>query len=201
MRERPRRKYLRIVKVVLRTELYGRNKILAFNGFALPVFTYGFGVIHWGCMDLQQLDRRTRNLLSMHSVHHPVANIDRLYASCIDGGRRLQQIESTYQSCIVRLNCYLADSSDPFIQMIRECDSVNLHTRSSAWFVALLHSCGGVLLRTTSRRTYTGMHPSRLKMASSKCLKQMQDITVRVAVLFVCGAEREAYGRAVSPSH
>ena len=26
-------------------------------------------------------------------------------------------------ACIVRLNCYLADSFDPFMQMIRECDS------------------------------------------------------------------------------
>ena len=59
----------------------------------------------------------------MHGVHHPSADVDRLYASCSDGGRGLQQIESTYQSCIVRLNCCLADSSDPFIQMIRECDS------------------------------------------------------------------------------
>ena len=48
MRERLRHEYFRRVKVVLRTELYGRNKILAINGFALPVLTYGFGVIHWG---------------------------------------------------------------------------------------------------------------------------------------------------------
>ena len=46
MRERLRREYFRRVKVVLQTELYGRNKILAINGFALPVLTYGFGVIH-----------------------------------------------------------------------------------------------------------------------------------------------------------
>ena len=67
MREILRREYLRKVKVVLRTELYGRNKILAINGFALPVLTYGFGVIHWGCTDLQQPDRRTRNLLSIYA--------------------------------------------------------------------------------------------------------------------------------------
>ena len=59
----------------------------------------------------------------MHGVHHPAADVDRLYAPSSDGGRGLQQIESTYQSCIVRLNCYLADNSDPFMQMIRECDS------------------------------------------------------------------------------
>ena len=59
----------------------------------------------------------------MHGVHHPSADVDRLYAPCSDGGRGLQQIESTYQSCIARLNCYLAYISDHFIQMIRECDS------------------------------------------------------------------------------
>ena len=39
----------------------------------------------------------------------------------------------------------------------------------------------------TSRRAYTGMHPAWLKVASSKRLNQMRDITVRVAVLFVYG--------------
>ena len=85
MLERLRREYLRRLKVVIRTDLYGRNKILAINGFALPVLTYGFGVIHWGCTDLQQIDRRTRKLLSMPGVHHPAADIDRMYAPCSNG--------------------------------------------------------------------------------------------------------------------
>ena len=80
MRERLRREYFRRMKVVLRTELYGRNKILAINGFALPVLTYGFGVIDCRCTDLQQLNRRTRKLLSMHGVHHTSADVDQLYA-------------------------------------------------------------------------------------------------------------------------
>ena len=37
--------YFRRVKMVFRTELYGRKKIPAINGFALPVLTYGVGVI------------------------------------------------------------------------------------------------------------------------------------------------------------
>ena len=142
MRERLPLEYFCRVKVVLRTEFYGRKKILAINGFTLPVLTYGFCVIHWGGgMDLQRLDQRTRKLLSMHGVHHPSADVDRLYAPCSDRGRELQQIESTYQSCIVRLNCYLADSSDPFMQMIRECDSgksLHLIKRMACQFTAQL---------------------------------------------------------------
>ena len=70
--------------MVLRIELYGRNKILAINGFALPVLTYDFGVIHWECTDLQRLDRPTRKFLSMHGVHHPSADVYQLYAPCSD---------------------------------------------------------------------------------------------------------------------
>ena len=131
-------------------------------------------------------------IINNNNKHHPSADVDRLYAPCSDGGRGLKQIESAYQSCIVRLNSCLADSSDPFIYTDDTgVTPENLYTRSSAWLVTLLHSCGGVLLRTTSCRAYTGIHPSRLKVASSKRLKQMRDITVRVAVLFVCdpGAE------------
>ena len=50
------REYFRSVKMVLRTELYDQNKVLAINGFAVLVLTYGFGVIHWTTTDLQQLD-------------------------------------------------------------------------------------------------------------------------------------------------
>ena len=59
----------------------------------------------------------------MHGVHHPSADVDRLYAPCREGGRGLQQIESTYQSCIVGLERYLRNTSDPYMQMVYECDS------------------------------------------------------------------------------
>ena len=72
---------------------------------------------------LQQLDQRTRKLLSMHGVHHPATDVDRLYALCIEGGHGLQQIESMYQSCIAGLDCYLHNSSDLFMQMVQECDA------------------------------------------------------------------------------
>ena len=67
---------------------------------ALMVLAYSCNFIHWRTTNLQQLDRQTRNLFT-HCVHHPVADVDWLYALYLEGGRGLQQIESTYQSCIV----------------------------------------------------------------------------------------------------
>ena len=89
----------------------------------------------------------------------------------------------------MRLYCYLADSSDPFIQMIRECDSgKSSHSikRMACRFTAQLRRS---LALDDKSQSYTGMHPFRLKVASIKRLKQMQNITVRVAVIFVCGPE------------
>ena len=123
----------------------------------------------------------------MHGVHHPSADVDRLYAPCSDGGRGLQQIESTYQFCIVRLNCYLAGSSDPFIQMIWECDS----GKSSHWIKCMAcHFIAQLWRSLASDDKSQSLHRNAsisVEVASSKRLKQMRDITVRVAVLFVCG--------------
>ena len=147
MWETLRREYFRRVKMVLRTELYNRNKILAINRFALPVLPNSFGVIHWRTMNLQQLDQWTRKLLSMHSVHHPAADVDWLYAPCTKGGsNRLSR----------RISLVLWGWTVTFVTaLISSCNwyrSVMLGgplIQSNAWPISLLHSCRGVSLRTT----------------------------------------------------
>ena len=154
MRERLRRECFRSVKLVLRTELYGRNKVPAINGLALQVLTYSFGVVHWGTTDLQQLDRRTRKLLSMHAVHHPSTDVDRfmLPAMEVGGGATTDQGYNRSRQCIS-----LALWGWTIVP-IRVCSlymSVTLEgpgTRSSAWLVALLHRCRGIWPKTTRRR-------------------------------------------------
>ena len=49
--------------------------------------------------------------------------MDRLYAPCNEGGWGLQQIEAMYKSCIVGMDSYRGDSSDPYMQLVYECDS------------------------------------------------------------------------------
>ena len=120
-------------------------------------------------------------------VHHPSADVDRLYTPCSDGGRGLQQIELTYRSCIVKLYCYLADRSDPFIQMIRECDS----GKSS-------HSIKRMACRFTAqlRRSLASDDKSQnlhrnASISVEGGFEQAPEtdarLTVHVSVLFVCG--------------
>ena len=47
MKEKIRKECNRRVRLVLRTELKGRNKIEAINSLAVPVVQYSFGIIDW----------------------------------------------------------------------------------------------------------------------------------------------------------
>ena len=45
MKEKTRKEYRRRVRLILRTELNGRNKIEAVNSLAVPVVQHSFGII------------------------------------------------------------------------------------------------------------------------------------------------------------
>ena len=54
---------------LLGTELSAKNKIQAIGSLAVPVLCYSFGIVNW-CQELQKLDRKTTNLLTIHGQHH-----------------------------------------------------------------------------------------------------------------------------------
>ena len=114
---------------------------------------------------------------SMHSVYHRAADVDRLYTPCTNGGGGLQQIEP--------LDCCLHSSSDPFMQMVQECDARRSSHLIRRMAVSLLHSCRGVWLGTTSRRACMEVGPSCVMASSSEHLRWMRNISACAAVLFV----------------
>ena len=97
------------------------------------------------------------------------------------------------------LDCYLRATSDPYMQIIYGCDSRGVPgTRSSAWLVVLLHSCGGICLRTTRRKTCTVAGPWHLTVSS----RWAQNISACATILFVCSIlQWETYAQSVSSSH
>ncbi|KAF2884579.1 hypothetical protein ILUMI_21582 [Ignelater luminosus] len=52
---------------------------------------YSFGVVNWKIKELENIDRQTRKMLTTYKMHHPKADVDRLYTSRKDGGRGLMQ--------------------------------------------------------------------------------------------------------------
>ena len=51
------------------------NVILAINSRAVSIARYEAGILSWTKTELEQLDRRTRKLMTMHGAHHSKADV------------------------------------------------------------------------------------------------------------------------------
>ena len=69
-----------------------------------------------------RLDRKTRKFLTMAKMHHPKADVDRLYILRKAGGRGLVQLEITYKTTTIGLNKYLNNKDDYLLKIVRDHD-------------------------------------------------------------------------------
>ena len=109
---------------MLKSELNAANRIDAINTLAVPVVTCSFNIINWRMEELMKLDRKTRKFLTMAAkMHHPKADVDRLYIPRKAGGRGLVQLEITYKTTTIGLNTYLNNKDDNLLKIARDHDS------------------------------------------------------------------------------
>ena len=73
-----KKEYIRRVRNILKSKLNGGNIISAINSRAVSIVRYGAGIISWTTMKLEELDQKTRTLMTMYGTHHPIADVDRL---------------------------------------------------------------------------------------------------------------------------
>ena len=126
MKEKIRKEYNRRVRLILRTELNGRNKIEAINSLAVPVVQYIFGIIDWKISELKKIDTKTRKLLNMHEMLHSKADVERLYIPRKDGGRGLIDVETAFKTATIGLDHYLKHKEGQYRKQVLE------HERSQA---------------------------------------------------------------------
>ena len=50
---------------------------------------YGAGTVKWRKSELNEIDRKTRKVMTLNKELHPRSYVDRLYVSRMEGGRRL----------------------------------------------------------------------------------------------------------------
>ena len=97
MKGKIQKQYKRRVKLVLKSKLNARNKIAAVNTPAVPVIVYSYGIINLKLDEIQDLDRMTRKQLCINWMLAKKADIDRIYLSCLEGGRSLMNLEIKYK--------------------------------------------------------------------------------------------------------
>ena len=54
--------------MILKCELNARNKITAIGALAVRELRYSFGTINWGTEEIRNIDRKTRNMLTMYKT-------------------------------------------------------------------------------------------------------------------------------------
>ena len=91
MREKIRKECFH--RSILRNELNARSRNDAISSLALTVVTYSFTIFNWSLTKIKDVDTKIRELLTIHQMHHPKSDVNRLYLPRKEGGRELVQLE------------------------------------------------------------------------------------------------------------
>ena len=102
----------RRVRKVLETKLNRRNVLKAINTWAILVVRYSAAFLGWSRLQLEEIDRRMRKLLTIHNGFHPKSNADQLYLSRSEGGRGLLWVHNTVETTILGLTNYVRNSKE-----------------------------------------------------------------------------------------
>ena len=84
-----RTEYLRRLKLVMKSQLSGKNKIKTANTWAVSLMRYGAGLIKWNKEELPEIDRKSRKITTMNKELRPRSDVARK-----KGGRGLIGCES-----------------------------------------------------------------------------------------------------------
>jgi len=112
LKEKIRKEYYRRIRLILKTELSSKNRIAAITALAIPFVQYSYIIIDWNVLDLQQLDQKTRKLLTSHHMHRPKADVDRWYLPRKNSGTGMIQLEMAYNATTMAMSTYLSSTTD-----------------------------------------------------------------------------------------
>ena len=115
MKDKFRNEYFRRAKLILKSKLNGRNKIMALNTWAVSILRYGAGIFKWNKNELREMDRKTRKFMTMNKEYHPRSDVARLYVSRKNGGRGLTGCENSVKSEENGLGWYFKNKMEPLL--------------------------------------------------------------------------------------
>ena len=119
MKDKFRNEYFRRTKLILKSKLNGRNKIMALNTWAVSILRYGAGILKWNKNELQERNRKTRKFMTMNKELHPRSDVALLYVSRKNGGRRLIGCENSAKSEENGLGWYVKNNIEPLLAAVR----------------------------------------------------------------------------------
>ena len=74
MKDKVKKDYYRRVRKMLETKLNSGDVFNAINTWAVSVVNYFAAFLEWSRLQLEEIDRRTRRLLTIYDGFHPKSN-------------------------------------------------------------------------------------------------------------------------------
>ena len=100
------------MRKILETKLNGGNIITGINIWVFSLLTYSAAFLDLTGTELEQMDRSTRKLMTMHRALNLKSNVARIYLFCKEDGRGLRSVEDTLKSAILGLERYVLKSQE-----------------------------------------------------------------------------------------
>ena len=120
MRKLHKEGYVKTIKMILKTKLTPKNKILAINQIANPKIQYSFGIIDWPQLEINSIDISTKKLLCQYEAFYKDQCHARLYIPRAKGGMGLIEIDATYKATIISLAQYIVSGTGLYADILRK---------------------------------------------------------------------------------
>ena len=118
MKEKIRKECYRRTRGVLQSKLNVKNKLESISTLTIPVVTYSFNVVNWNLEETKRIDRKIGKLMTLNKMHHPKADVNRMYIPRKEQGRGITNLEMAFKTTTIGLNSYLQPSGNRMLQAV-----------------------------------------------------------------------------------
>ena len=92
---------------------------MALNTWAVSILRYGAGILKWNRNELQEMDKKTKQFMTMNKELHPKSDVARLYVSKKNGGGGHIGCENNVKSEENGLGWYVKNIIEPLLVAVR----------------------------------------------------------------------------------
>ena len=179
------KEYHRRTKRILRSKLNARNTIDAINTWAISLIRYTAGIVDWNQEELQQMDRKTRKVMTMNGALHPRADVARQYVKREQGGRGLISVEECVRTEEFALSDYIKNTKSGLTSKLKKFEKATSKAgyqkekseqNIKSWTEKPLH--GQFYSRTSeyhSERSWAWLKQGQFKKETESLLMAAQD--------------------------
>ena len=126
MKEIFRTEYLRRFKLVMKSQLNGKNKIKAANTWAVSLMRYGAGTNKWNKEELQGIDKKSRKIMTTNKELHLRSEDARIYVPRMKGVGGLISCECCVRREENNLSWYVRNSEEVLLRKVGDSNVVNI---------------------------------------------------------------------------